>query len=112
MQPPVGKLRAVFYNGNPESFWGQEMSRYKGRPSANTLARDFPHMVEMPVPRSGFGNQLNAMFDWHSANSIESQRGPERREVADHDTRYFIRWCFADRAMAEAFAAEFSGALL
>jgi hypothetical protein len=52
------------------------------------------------------------MFDWHTANGIESQRGPERREVVDHDIRYFVRWCFADRATAEAFAAEFSGTLL
>jgi hypothetical protein len=72
--------------------------------------RDFPHIVEIWLPPSGLG--LNAMFDWHTANGIESQRGPERREAADHDTRYFVRWCFADLAMAEAFAAEFSGTLL
>jgi hypothetical protein len=28
------------------------------------------------------------------------------------DTRYFIRWYFADRATAETFAAEFSGTLV
>jgi hypothetical protein len=88
------------------------MTRYKGRPDAKSLARDFPHIVEMLLPPTGFGNRLNAMFDWHTANGIESQRGPERREVVDHDIRYFVRWCFADRATAEAFAAEFSGTLL
>ena len=79
------------------------MTRYKGRPDA----KYFPYIVEMPLPPTGFGNRLNAMFDWHTVNGIESQRGPERREVADHDIRYFVRWCFA-----EAFAAEFSGRLL
>ena len=52
------------------------------------------------------------MHDWHIARGIESQRGPERREVIDGDMRFFIRWCFADRASAEAFAAEFSGQLV
>jgi hypothetical protein len=52
------------------------------------------------------------MHDWHLARGIKSQRGPERREMIDGDTQFFIRWCFADRATAEAFAAEFSGKLL
>jgi hypothetical protein len=56
------------------------MTRYKGRPDAKSLARDFPHIVEMLLPPTGFGNRLNAMFDWHTANGIESQRGPERRK--------------------------------
>ena len=48
------------------------MSRYRGRPDAKTLARDFPNVVEMQLPPSGLGNRLNAMFDWHKANGIES----------------------------------------
>ncbi len=69
-------------------------------------------MVEMLVPRGGLGNRLDAIHDWRLARGIKSQRGPERREVIDSDTPFFIRWCFADRATAEAFAAEFSGKLL
>ena len=85
------------------------MTRYKGRPDAKSLARDFPHIVEMLLPPTGFGNRLNAMFDWHTANGIESQRGPERREVVDHDIRYFVRWCFADRATAKHSRRNFPG---
>jgi len=33
------------------------MSRYKGRSSAKTVERDFPHIVEMAVPLGGFGKR-------------------------------------------------------
>ena len=29
--------------------------RYKGRPSAKTIARDFPFIVELAVPLGGYG---------------------------------------------------------
>jgi len=51
------------------------------------------------------------MFDWHTSKGIESQRGPERRETADDDTRYSVHWCFADRT-AEGFAAEFHSSVI
>jgi hypothetical protein len=47
------------------------------------------------------------MHQFHRQRGIKDQR-PRRRDD-EHD---YLRWCFADLATAEAFAAEFSGKLL
>jgi hypothetical protein len=80
------------------------MSRYKGRATLKTIERDYPHVVEILVPEGGLGKQLNAMHDWDRARNIPVMRGRGRR---DENNREYIRWCFADKAIAEAFAAEF-----
>ncbi|MGB9042766.1 MAG: hypothetical protein WCC81_09870 [Pseudolabrys sp.] len=59
------------------------MTRYKGRQNAKTVERDFPYIVEMAIP------------DGH---------GQGRR---DERGQYFIRWCFADPAMAKSFGTMF-----
>ena len=84
------------------------MRRYKGRPSAKIVARDFPHVVEIAVPPGGLGKQLNAMYAFHQQRRIQVAHLPRRRDD-EHD---YLRWCFARRSIAEAFAAEFSGELL
>jgi hypothetical protein len=81
------------------------MKRYKGRQSAQSIERDYPHIVEMLVPEGGFGKKLDAMYDWHRARGILFQRGRSRR---DENGRDYIRWCFADADTAAAFAAEFN----
>ena len=43
--------------------------RYKGRPSAKTIARDFPFIVELAVPLGGYGKKLNLMHSFHEAAS-------------------------------------------
>jgi hypothetical protein len=58
----------------------------------------------MLVPEGGFGGRLNAMHDWHDARGIPAVRGQSRRE----NGRDYIRWCFANPAVAEAFASEFN----
>ncbi|MGB8897501.1 MAG: hypothetical protein WCD13_24810 [Pseudolabrys sp.] len=45
------------------------------------------------------------MYDWHRSRGTEAHRGGGRRE----EDRDIIRWCFADRALADAFAAAFGG---
>ena len=84
------------------------MTRYKGRLSAKAIEREFPHHVDMVVPRGGFGNRLDAMHDFHTLYGIKFQRGQGRRE-GEWD---IIRWCFSDRAIAQEFALEFGGALV
>jgi hypothetical protein len=79
------------------------MSRYKGRASLKVIKSKFPHHVDVLVPEGGFGSRLNAMHDWHDARGIPAVRGQSRRE----NGRDYIRWCFADPAVAEAFASEF-----
>ena len=80
------------------------MSRYKGRPSAKSIERDFPHIVEMIVPEGGFGKALDAMYEWHTHRGIRAINSTGRRDENGSD---HIRWCFADPAVAAAFASEF-----
>ena len=84
------------------------MRRYEGRPSAKTVARDFPHVVEITVPPGGLGKTLNAMYAFQQQRRIQVAHLPRRR----YDGRDYLRWCCARRAIAEAFAAEFSGELI
>jgi hypothetical protein len=82
--------------------------RYKGRPSEKTLARDYPHCVEIEVPLGGLGRQLDAMHDFHRQHGIKDQRGGWHRN-GDRD---FIRWRFADADTAAAFAQAFGGVIV
>jgi hypothetical protein len=34
------------------------MPRYKGRASPKAIEKDFPHVVEMPLPPRGLGDRL------------------------------------------------------
>ena len=82
--------------------------RYKGRPSNKTIARDFPFIVEIVVPPGGFGKRLNAMDTFHNQRGIQVAHVRHRHE----DDSDFALWCFARRAIAEEFAAEFGGTLM
>jgi hypothetical protein len=81
------------------------MTRYKGRQSAETIERDFPHHVDMVVPLGGLGKRLDAMYEFHALYRIEAKRGHGWR---DENCRDCIRWCFADPELARSFAAAFS----
>ena len=81
------------------------MTRYKGRQSPKAIEKDFPHIVEMIVPEGGFGKTLDAMYDFHARHGIRAINSTGRR---DENNRDYIRWCFADPAIAEAFASEFA----
>ena len=84
------------------------MQRYKGRFSANLIAVDLPHFVEIVVPPGGLGSKLDAMYAFHTQHSVKPHRRRGRRE----EGRDIIRWCFADREMADDFAATFGGSAL
>ena len=79
------------------------MARYKGQRHAITNERDFPYVVEIVVPQGGLGKTLDAMYEFHARHNIHAKRGQGRR---DHGG-LFIRWCFADPTIADAFAHEF-----
>jgi hypothetical protein len=81
------------------------MSRYKGRPSARAIEKDFPHIVETVVPPGGLSTRLNDMYDFHTQHGIRARLGLGRR---DENGRDIIRWCFADPAIAESFAAKWA----
>jgi hypothetical protein len=84
------------------------MTRYKGRPSAQSIARDFSHVVEIAMPVGGLGKRLDAMHEFHARRGIRARNGPHRRDKE----RDFISWCFADSQTADTFAAEFGGRLI
>lgn len=79
------------------------MARSKGRQSTKSVEKDFPHFVEIVVPPNGLGNMLIAMYAFHAKHGIEVKRGHGRRD----DDASYIRWCFADPALADAFAKQF-----
>ena len=79
------------------------MSGYKGRTSPKSIERNFPHIVEMLVPEGDFGKWLDAMYEFHVRHGIKPQRGHGK-----HDAQgAVVRWCFADKAMADSFRASF-----
>jgi hypothetical protein len=67
------------------------MTRYKGRPSAQTIVRDFPHVVEIAMPAGGLGKRPDAMHEFHAGRVIRARNGPHRRQNGQE----FISWCFA-----------------
>jgi len=86
------------------------MTRPKGRQSAKAVEKDFPHFVDMVMPLGGFGNRLDTMYEFHDRHGIEAKRGDGWRDQIKG--RIYIRWCFADPAIAAAFAKEFGPAAL
>ena len=79
------------------------MNRHRTRRTAKEVEQDFPHFVDIAVPPSGLGSKLAAMYDFHARHRISPKRGHGRRD----DRGGTIRWCFADPALADAFAQEF-----
>ena len=80
------------------------MTRYKGSQSAKAVERDYPHFVDVVVPPGGLGQRLGAMYEFHARHGIRAQRGHGRHDANGS----VVRWCFADQAIAAAFAQEFA----
>ena len=80
------------------------MTRYKGSRSAKAVEREYPHFVDVVVPPGGLGHRLDAMYDFHARHGIRAQRGHGRHDANGS----VVRWCFADPAIAAAFAKEFA----
>jgi hypothetical protein len=76
----------------------------RGRQNAKAVEQDFPHYVDVVVPEGDLGMTLNAMYDFHARHGIAAKRGHGQR---GEDGCSVIRWCFADPALAAAFAKEF-----
>ena len=83
--------------------------RYKGRLSAKIIASNFPYIVEIAVPPGGLGKRLNATRAFHRQRGIQVVHLRHRH---DDDKGDYLLWCFARRAIAEEFAAEFDGSLM
>ena len=81
------------------------MPRSKGRIGPEASERKFPHIVEIAVPPSGLGAELNAMHHFHELRGIKACIGRGRRG----DNRAYLRWYFTSLKTAGYFAIEFGG---
>jgi hypothetical protein len=79
----------------------------KGEQTAKKNERDYPHIVEMPLPEGGLGTRMEEMESAHRQLGIRQYRGQGRYGAAEN--RWYARWCFADRQHAEQFARAFGG---
>jgi hypothetical protein len=75
------------------------MIRRRNQTTGRINERDYPHMVELPVPHGGFGDTSWTIEGFHKEHGIESKRG---RRSYDEGQSY-VRYCFADPAVADAF---------
>ena len=73
--------------------------------ATKSTERNFPHIVEMAIAPGGLGKRLDAMHEWLNAREILSRRWRGRY----NEGTFYIRWCFAEAATAEAFLAVFGG---
>jgi hypothetical protein len=113
----AGTRSFAWSNFKAESFFCRRVSRLNPHypqpsmlrkmqvPTTKLVERDFPHHVDMMVPEFGFGAHLDAMYDWHLTRGVLALHGSGWR---DENGRNWIRWCFVDPKLAEAFAAEFA----
>jgi len=70
--------------------------------------RDFPHLVELPLPPEGFRSIFLEIDSFHRERRIPVRRGRSRHEVKP----FYIRFCFSDAATADAFRNRFGGECL
>jgi hypothetical protein len=81
------------------------LSRRKGEITARMNERDYPHLVELPLPPGGFRSMTEDILAFHSECGIQNRRGRGRNDVG----QFFVTFCFADPAHAEAFRDRFGG---
>jgi hypothetical protein len=74
------------------------MARRKGEVTSAMNERDFPHIIELPLPSGGFRSQSDDMLAFHRERGIEPRRG----RGWHNDEQYYVRYCFADPAHADA----------
>src|SRR5262249_7087560 len=70
--------------------------------------RDFPHLVELPLPPEGFRSIFLEINSSHRERRTQARRGQGRHEVKP----FYIRFCFPDAATADAFRNRFGGEYL
>jgi hypothetical protein len=82
------------------------MSRLNGGVVSTSFVK--PLYVRLSVPELGFGNELDAIVQFHLERGEELRPGCLRAR-ADH--RVWIIFCFRDPKNAKDFAARFGGEL-
>ena len=81
------------------------LSRRKGEITARMNERDYPHLVELPLPPGGFRSTSEDMLAFHRERGIQSRRGRGRND----EGQFFVTFCFGDPTHADAFRDRFGG---
>jgi len=81
------------------------MTRRKREITGLMNERDFPHLVELALPPEGFRGVLLEIDAFHRERRIPVRRGRNRNEIK----QVYIRFCFPDAAIADAFRNRFGG---
>jgi hypothetical protein len=77
-------------------------------PTRKVLAteRKFPHIVEIVLPVHGLDIRVNrGMVTFCHMRNIRPRFGRRRKRTG----QYTCRWCFSDKAIADAFREQFGG---
>lgn len=64
LTPPGGRRSLGRAVGGRAKYWSLPMSRRKGEITPRRIDRDYPHQVEVFVPRQGLGPLLNLMHEF------------------------------------------------
>jgi hypothetical protein len=80
------------------------MTIRKGEVTYRRIAREFPHQVAIRIPPGGLGMRSMEMHEFCKERGPHHTKSDRRRDLGD-----FTRFCFADRAHADAFEAKFGG---
>jgi hypothetical protein len=72
------------------------MSRRKGETIGRMNEREFPHSVELAVPRGGFQDQDLAFDSFHREYGIPIRCGSGRQE----EGQFYVRFCFPSADLA------------
>jgi hypothetical protein len=81
------------------------MARRRGETTGRINERDYPRIVELPVPRGGFRDTSFAIATFHREHRIESKHG----QGSYDEGQFYVRYCFADPVVADAFRDQFGG---
>ncbi len=81
------------------------MTRRKGETTGRMNERNYPNMVELPVPFGGFRDTSFAIDAFHRERGLESKYGRGRND----EGQWYVRYCFADPTVADAFRDLFGG---
>jgi hypothetical protein len=84
------------------------MSRRKSEITGHMNERDFPHLVELALPPGGFRSQDLEFAAFHRDRGVPIRRGRGRHE----GEQFYVRFCFPDAAIADAFQERFGGTRL
>ena len=84
------------------------MTRRKREIAGLANEQDFPHLVELALPPGGFGGAFLEFDAFHRERRIPVRRGRSRYRAE----QFYVRFCFADAATADAFRNRFGGECL